>query len=137
VANGKANAAGHSAVPLPFKYFFWGQVFELLRADGRTILICGTVGFCFYELAAALRTFAGQVTFASMTLRILANIVFHWTLTIAVSGISLALYFRERHQHGITRERLTKRTIELETRFNASRTSSQLTTKGRTRKEDK
>ena len=79
-------------------------------------------------------TFA--VTFASLTLRILANIIVKWALTVAVSGISIALYIRERIKHENTRERLTQRITKLELQANPTRTSSQLTTKGRTRKED-
>jgi len=79
-------------------------------------------------------TFA--VTFASLTLRILANIIVKWALTVAVSRISIALYIRERIKHENTRERLTQRITKLELQANPTRTSSQLTTKGRTRKED-
>lgn len=134
--NGKVNAAAASAAPAEFKFWFLGHVFDLLRANSRTLLICATVAFCFYEIADSLRAFAGQATFASLTLRILASIVFKWVVTISVSGISLALYLRERHQHERTRERLTKRITALEKQIDPSRSSSQLTPRGRTRKED-
>jgi len=42
-------------------------------------------------------TFA--VTFASLTLRILANIIVKWALTVAVSRISIALYIRETRKY--------------------------------------
>ena len=135
MANGKANTAGKSA-SVPFKFFFWGHVFDILRANGKLVVICATVAFCFYQISLALQSFAGQVTFASLTLRIFANIIVKWMLTVSVSGISIALYVREKLQHERTRERLTQRITKLEVQFNPTRTSSQLTTKGRTRKED-
>ena len=136
MANGKPKSVEAPSASIPFRQLFWGQTFDLLRLNGRTFIICATIAFCFYEISTALRAFAGQTTFASLTFRILANIVFQWTITIAVSGISIALYVREKHQHEKTRERLTERITKLELRINSTRTSSQLTSKGRTRKED-
>jgi len=60
-------------------------------------------------MSIAARAFAGQESNASFTLKLLADIRFRWVLTISVSGISLALYLRERNQHQRTRERLSKR----------------------------
>jgi hypothetical protein len=136
VANGKANAADSPAPAVPFKFWLLGQIFELLRSNGRTVLICGTIAFCFYEISAAFRAFAGQASFASLTLRIFASIVFQWSVTIALSGISIALYLRERKQHENTRERLTERITKMEIQIDRRRSSSLLTSKGRTRKED-
>jgi len=137
VANGKANTVDKSTQEVPFKFFFWGHVFDLLRSNGKIVIICGTIAYCAYEMSFALQSFAGQVTFASVTLRILANIVVKWVLAVSVSGISLALYVRERIKHENTRERLTQRITKFELSANPTRTSSQLTTKGRTRKEDR
>lgn len=136
MANGKANAADSPAPAVPFRFWLWGQIFDLLRSNSRTVLICGTIAFCFYELSVAFRAFAGQASFASLTLRIFANIIFQWSVTIALSGISIALYLRERKQHENTRERLTERITKLEIQIDRKRSSSLLTSKGRTRKED-
>ena len=136
MTNGKSKSPETPSSSVPFRNLFWGQTFDLLRLNGRTFLVCATIAFCFYQISTALRAFAGQTTFASLTLRILANIVVQWSITIALSGISIALYIREKHQHERTRERLTERITKLEIRINSSRTSSQLTPKGRTRKED-
>jgi hypothetical protein len=43
VANGKANAADNPAAAVPFKYWFWGHIFEFLRSNGRTLLVCATI----------------------------------------------------------------------------------------------
>jgi hypothetical protein len=136
VANGKAKTAEHPTPTVPFKLWIWGNIFDLLRANGRFFLACATIIFSVYWFAQAIKSFAGQITVASLTLRILADIVVKWSMTIAVSGLSIALYFRERKQHESTRERLTKRITELELRLDSGRTSSQLTSKGRTRKGD-
>jgi hypothetical protein len=120
----------------PFKFWFWGHVFDQLRANGRYFLVCATIVLCVYKLSHAVESFAGQITITSITFRILANIIVKWSLTIAVSGLSIALYLRERKQHEKTRERLTKRITELELRLDPGRSSSQLTPKGRTRKGD-
>ncbi len=136
MASGKPNIVGKSIQQVPFRFFFWGHVFDLLRSNGKIVIICGTIAYCAYEMSLALQSFAGQVTFASVTLRILASIVVKWVLAVSVSGISLALYVREKIKHENTRERLTQRITKLELQVNPTRTSSHLTTKGRTRKED-
>jgi hypothetical protein len=120
----------------PFRFWFWGNVFDLLRANGRYFLVCATIIFSVYWISQAVQSFAGQVTIASFTLRILVTILVKWSVTLSVSGLSIALYFRERKQHENTRERLTKRITELELRIDPGRSSSQLTPKGRTRKGD-
>lgn len=134
--NGKAaGAADTSSVP-PFKWWFCAQIFDLLRSQGRYLIVAATVVICVYFLSEAVRGFAGQVTVANVTIKFLINVIVKWALTFTVSGLSLALYFRERGQHEKTRERLTKRITELETRIDRGRTSSHLTPKGRTRRED-
>ena len=135
MANGKAKAA-ETPPTTPFKYWLWGNIFDLLRANGRFFLVCVTILFSVYWLSRAVESFAGQVTVANLTLRLVANIVVKWTMTITVSGLSIALYLRERRQHENTRERLTKRITELELRIDSGRTSSHLTPRGRTRKGD-
>lgn len=136
VANGKAKAAEHAAPATPFKYYLWGNIFDLLRAHGRYFLVCLTIVFSVYWISRSIQSFAGQVTIANVTLRILATVIVKWALTITVSGLSIALYLRERKQHENTRERLTKRITELELRIDSGRTSSHLTPRGRTRKGD-
>ena len=99
MADGNPDAAATPSPAVPFKYWFWGEVFGLLRVNGRTFLICGTIVLCCYYMAEALRAYAGQITFASLTLRILVNVVLKWVVTVVASGISIALYLRERRQH--------------------------------------
>lgn len=72
----------------------------------------------------------------NVTVRIFLSILVKWALSITVSGLSIALYVRERKQHENTRERLTKRIAELELKVDPNRSSSNLTPRGRTRKGD-
>ena len=116
--------------------WFWAQVFDLARSQGRYLIVSVAVVLCVYFLSVAIRGFAGQITVASMTFRLLVNVFVKWSVTMTVSGLSLALYVREKKQHETTRERLTERITELERHFDHARTSSHLTSKGRTRKED-
>jgi hypothetical protein len=136
VTNGNAKPAEPLPVSIPFKNWFWGNVFDLLRSNGRFALVCAVIAFCAYEVSVSVRSFAGQISIASITLKVLANVVVKWSITISVSGLSIALYFRERNQHRETRKRLASRIAELEIRLDPNRTSSQLTTEGLTRKED-
>ncbi len=136
VANGKAKVAEHPTSAVPFRFWLWGQIFDLLRANGRYFLVCITILFSVYWFSGAVKSFAGQVTIANVTLRILADVIVKWSLTMTVSGLSVALYFRERKQNENTRERLTKRITELELRIDSGRSSCQLTSRGRTRKGD-
>jgi len=136
VANGKANAAENPTATPSFKWWFWGQVFDLLRSQGRYLIVSLAVVLSIYFISAAMRSFAGQLTVASMTFKLLVNVFIKWAVTMTVSGLSLALYVREKKQHETTRERLTKRITELERHHDRARSSSLLTSKGRTRKGD-
>ena len=136
MANGKANSAENSTATPSFKWWFFGQVFDLLRSQGRYLIVSLAVVLCVYSISVTMRSFAGQITVASFTLRLLINVFVKWAVTMTVSGLSLALYIREKKQHERTRERLTKRITELEQRFDHARISSLLTSKGRTRKGD-
>jgi len=121
---------------LPSDGGFGDKIFDLLRSQGRYFFVSAVVVLCVYFITAVMRSFAGQVTIASFTVRVLVDIFIKWALTVTISGFSIALYLGERKQHEKTRERLTKRITELELHIHPARTSSHLTSKGRTRKED-
>jgi hypothetical protein len=71
-----------------------------------------------------------------LAFQLITNISFVWSASISVSGLSIALYLRERKLHRKTRERLTGRITELELKIDPKRTSSHLTSEGLTRRED-
>lgn len=121
--------------PSGFRWFF-GHIFSLARKQGGLLAICGTVIWCAHEFARVAIAFAGSTSIADITVKVLASIQTVWTLSISVSGVSIALYWRERSLHRKTRERLTGRITALEIKIDPSRTSSKLTSEGLTRKED-
>jgi hypothetical protein len=95
-----------------------------------------TIAWCVHESSVALIAFAGKSSFADLTLRLLAKMSVVLGLSVTLSGISVTLYLRERKLHRDTRERLTARITALELRIDPKRTSSQLTPRGETRRED-
>ena len=120
----------------PLGRYFLGRCFGLARKYGGSLIRWGFFTFCVHDVSKAISAFAGRTSIESFGLGLLANVQIVWTLSIAVSGISIALYLHERKAHRRTRERLTARIIELETKIDPNRTSSLLTTEGLTRRED-
>ena len=120
----------------PTSHFRWfaGRLFDILRRHGNTICFWLGVGYCVHQASLAAQTFAGKQSNAAFSL--LANVTVAWGLNISVSGLSIALYVRERSLHRKTRERLTKRITMLELKVDPKRSSSHLTSKGLTQKED-
>lgn len=121
--------------PSTFRWFF-GHVFSLLRRHGAAVAMWLTLGWCAHEVSRAFIAYAGRSSLADLTFRVLANVSVVWELSLTLSGISVTLYIRERKLHRDTRERLTARVSELELKIDAKRTSSQLTPRGQTRKDD-
>jgi len=121
--------------PSTFRWFF-GQVFSLLRRHGGAVMMWLTLGYCAHAAAQAFIAYAGQSSYADLSVRLLANVSVVWELSLTLSGISVTLYVRERRLHRNTRQRLTARITELELRIDPHRTSSQLTPRGETRKGD-
>ncbi|OFW25388.1 MAG: hypothetical protein A3H27_14830 [Acidobacteria bacterium RIFCSPLOWO2_02_FULL_59_13] len=119
-----------------FARWFFGELFRLIRRFGNGVTICVTVAYVANVIGNAVQAFAGQRSLADLRLGLFANISVVYTLSITLSGISVVLYLRERRLHRRTRERLTARNTELELRIDPTRTSSQLTSEGLTRKED-
>ena len=121
--------------PDTFRWFF-GHVFSLLRRHGAAIAMWLGIGWCAHEISKTFIAYAGRDSIADLTLRVLANISVVWELSLTLSGISVTLYVRERKLHRDTRERLTARVTELELKIDPKRTSSHLTPRGQTRKDD-
>jgi hypothetical protein len=84
----------------------------------------------------AVIAYAGKTSLANVHFGLLADVSFAWTATISVSGLSIALYLRERRAHRRTIERLSPRITERELKIDPNRTSSQLTREGRTQRGD-
>ena len=93
-------------------------------------------GYIARQVSLAFIVFAGKSSVADLSLTILGSVSFVWTASITLTGLSVTLYLRERSLHRKTRERLAARVTELELIVDPQRTSSLLTSKGLTRKED-
>jgi lysylphosphatidylglycerol synthetase-like protein (DUF2156 family) len=124
--------------PSTFRWFM-GNVFSLLRRHGNFICGCILIGFCVYETGGAVKAYAGRSSDVQLNfwLSFMANLRAEFVLSITLAGLSIGLYLRERSKHRETRERLTKRITALESQLDPNRTSSHLTTKGLTRKDDR
>lgn len=116
--------------------WFFGHVFGAIRRHGNAICFWGGFGYCIHEIGVTVRAFVGAVSLAQLGLSVFANLSFVWSVNIAVSGLSIAMYIRERSLHRKTIERSSTRITALELKLDPRRTSSHLTTKGLTRKED-
>jgi heme/copper-type cytochrome/quinol oxidase subunit 2 len=108
----------------------------MVRRFGNVVILCVTVAYCSRQVAIAVQAFAGKTSLADLKLGFFANITMVYTLSLAVSGISVVLYLNERRLHRKSRERLTERITKLELTLDPSRTSSHLTSRGLTRRED-
>lgn len=118
----------------PFPRWFLGHFFGLVRRHGNTLAVLFGVCYCARQIMLAFVAFAGKQSVADLSF--FANISIVWSVTFALAGLSLALYFKEKDRHRCTRERLTARITELELGRDPSRTSSLLTSKGQTMKGD-
>jgi hypothetical protein len=94
------------------------------------------IGYCAHEASVALRAYAGHVSTADLSLRILGSFAGVFSLNIATSGLSISLYLKERQQHRATRQRLAAEKEVLEKLLDSKRTSSLLMPDGQTRKGD-
>jgi len=120
----------------PFWRWFLWSVFSLLRRHGNAVVMWLVIGWCFHDGSQAFIAYAGKTSLASFSVELLASVQSVFTLSITTSGMSVALYLRERRNHRKTRDRLTDRITELEVKLDPHRTSSLLTPEGLTRKED-
>ena len=119
-----------------FRWFF-GHVFNILRRHGSIIGFWIGMGYIARQTSLAFIAYAGKESNASLVLSLMSNVNFVFTGSIALSGISISLYLRERTQHRSTRKRLAERITDLELKIDPARTSSRLTEEGLTRKEDR
>ena len=103
----------------------------------KALLKYGATVACVYLAYLAVAALAGKGTFASLGLSILGNVTVKDSIyvVLTVGGIIYGLGQRQLRRHNI--ERLTKRPIELEKRFDPKRASSELTRRGTTRPEDR
>ncbi len=132
----KEQAEPHSYREASSWKWFLGSIFKLVTRFGNVTILCAAIAYCSHEIAIAFQAFAGKASLADLRFGFFADIKIVYTLSIAATGISVMLYLNERRLHRKTRERLTARITKLELEIDPIRTSSHLTSKGLTRKED-
>jgi hypothetical protein len=125
------------AHPSNFRWFF-GSLFNLFRRHGSFLCGCLLVGYCAHVAGDAAQAVAGRQTGVNVNFlaNLFANFRAEFVLSITLAGSASGLYLRERKNHQYTRERLTRRISALESRLDPARSSSKLTSKGMTRKDD-
>jgi hypothetical protein len=116
--------------------WFWGNVFNLFRRFGSTIIWATVVAFIFHLAANVLIAYVGHELKADLAVRIAANLNVAFGLSVSTTLITSYLYTREFKRHRETRERLSARAAALERQIDANRTSSRLTSQGMTQTED-
>jgi hypothetical protein len=126
-----------SKEPPSFARWFFGHIFSVLRRHGGAVGFWVGMAYITRQVSLAFIAFAGKESNASLAFSLMSNVNFVFTGSIALSGLSVSLYLRERTQHRKTRKRLAARITELELKIDPTRTSSQLTEEGLTRKEDR
>jgi hypothetical protein len=125
----------NKARPSDFRWLV-GSTFNLIKKFGHQLIWAALLGYLGHQTAVVFVAFAGKASNADLAVRIAANLNVAVTISLAVTGLSIGLYLRERKLHRATRERLTARITTLERRVDPTRTSSRLTREGLTRKED-
>lgn len=107
---------------------------------GLALIKYGTVCFCFWRLAPAMEAFAGKTTLANFGVSVLADLKANTVFSHLVTGIfgfgGISYGLRERAQKRKEIKRLGNRVVELEKQRDPNRSSSGLTTDGRSRPED-
>lgn len=104
----------------------------------RTLIISAASCFIIYWMADALKAFAGKESLADLNFFVgaLADMKLRIGATIALTGSGWAYGLKQRQLRRNTVERLATRITELETKNDPNRSSSQITRRGTTRKED-
>jgi hypothetical protein len=105
----------------------------------RPLIYCACIVLVVHFGTDAIKAFAGRVSTAdlSFVISIMASQKFSFTASATLAGSGWFYGFRQRNLRRNTVERLQPRIAELEKMLDSRRTSSQLTTRGATRKEDK
>ena len=109
-----------------------------VAANLRTLIVCGAVCLCVYFMRDAIIAFAGKTSKADFNLiaSSFVDMKVQIGLTILLGGSGWVYGLRQRSLRRNTVERLSTRNSELEQRLDPNRSSSQLTNRGTTRKED-
>jgi hypothetical protein len=119
------------------KWSFYMQLAEQLGGITKALIKYGSVVVIFYYLNSAVRALAGQHTYADIGVKFLAQLSISESASY-IAGAGGVLYgIRERKLRRDKTDYLAERNRELEKKLDPGRTSSRLTRRGTTRKEDR
>ena len=115
-------------------------IYVELLSSFRTLVWALCIAFCAYCVVLIVRALAGHVTHANVAMRFVVGGFAHfgtakfaWPVSFGSVGYALL----ERRERRRKTQKLAKRIAELERMIDPTRTSSELTASGQTRKEDK
>jgi hypothetical protein len=128
-------ASKKKKAPSAFRWFV-GSIFNLVKRFGSQTIWAGVLVYIAHEMAIVFTAYAGRTSNADLALRLFGNLNVTVSICISISGLSIALYLRERKLHRGTRERLAGRVSSLELMIDSNRTSSRLTSEGLTQRQD-
>jgi sensor c-di-GMP phosphodiesterase-like protein len=123
----KSNEAGE-----PAWRWFAQTLFSLIRQFGNTVIWAAVCMYAITQIGETLRAFAGKTSAANLLLSIAAHVSLTVGVSVAVSVGMTGMYLYEYRRHRKTRERLTVRITELETRLDPKRSTSGISTQGTT-----
>src|SRR5216684_785398 len=106
----------------PFGRWFCGHMFSVLRRHGGIVGFWIGMAYIARQASLAFIAYAGKESHANLVLNMMSNVNFVFTGSVAISGLSISLYLRERSQHRETRKRLANRITELELKIDPART---------------
>lgn len=75
-----------------FPKWFFGHIFSLLRRHGNVVVFWLGIAYCAHEASVALQAYAGHVSTADLSLRILGSFAGTVSLSVTASGLSISLY---------------------------------------------
>lgn len=110
---------------------------SMVGRHGTTAMVCIAAYFIADRFVDGFEAYAGKQSSANLNFSFAAHIEVLLVCSVAAAISGFSLYVYERRQHKLTRERLSEENRQLEIRIDPERSSSMLTTKGETRKEDR
>jgi hypothetical protein len=119
------------------KWAFYLRVADNIGGVLKALVQYGSLALIIYWLTGAVESLAGKYTFADIGIKFLAQMSISQSISYAAGAGGVLYGIRERKLRRDKTEYLARRNRELEERLDPRRSSSRLTGRGTTRKEDR
>jgi len=119
------------------KWAFYLRIADNIGGVLKTLIKYGSLALIFYWISSAIQALAGKYTFADIGVKFLAQLSISQSISYATGAGGVLYGMRERKLRRDKTEYLANRNRELEERLDPKRSSSRLTGRGTTRKEDR